>query len=104
MPEIKANLQRMIKDCRAAGAGVVLVGVELPVNYGPKYRDGLREIYRDAAAEFNVPLVPFLLDGVALDPELMQDDGLHPRAAAEPKLLANVWPALQRGLESRAKD
>lgn len=104
LPEIKANLQRMIKDCRAAGAGVVLVGVELPVNYGPKYRDGLREIYRDAAAEFNVPLVPFLLDGVALDPELMQDDGLHPRAAAEPKLLANVWPALQRGLESRSRD
>jgi acyl-CoA thioesterase-1 len=104
LAEIKANLQRMIKDCRAAGAGVVLVGVELPVNYGPKYRDGLREIYRDAAAEFNVPLVPFLLDGVALDPELMQDDGLHPRAAAEPKVLANIWPALQQGLESRAKD
>jgi len=55
---------------------------------------GLRDMYRDAAKEFNVPLVPFLLDGVALDPTLMQDDGLHPLAAGEPKVLDNVWPAV----------
>jgi acyl-CoA thioesterase-1 len=52
-------------------------------------------LYRDLAAEFNVPLVPFLLEGVALDPAMMQEDGLHPTAAAQPRVLENVWPALQ---------
>jgi len=55
-------------------------------------------MYRDAAREFNVPLVPFLLQGIADDPQLMQDDGLHPLAAAEPRVLDNVWPALQTAL------
>jgi acyl-CoA thioesterase-1 len=76
----------------------VLIGIELPINYGPQYRDGLRAIYRDLAAEFNLPFVPFLLDGVALNPDLMQDDGLHPKAAGEPKVLDNVWPAIERAL------
>lgn len=98
--QARTNLQSMIEACRAAGAQVVLAGVELPVNYGPQYRDGLREIYRDAARKFNAPLVPFLLDGVAQDPNLMQEDGLHPRAAGEPKVLDNVWPALQAGLKT----
>jgi acyl-CoA thioesterase-1 len=77
----------------------VLIGIELPINYGPQYRDGLRAIYRDLAAEFNLPLVPFLLDGVALNPDLMQDDGLHPKAAGEPKVLDNVWPVLEPALQ-----
>ncbi len=68
----------------------MLLGIQLPINYGPQYRDGLRDMYRDAAHEFNVPLVPFLLEGVASDPKLMQDDGLHPVAAAEAKVLDNV--------------
>jgi acyl-CoA thioesterase-1 len=89
----------MIRASRDAGASVVLAGIELPINYGPQYRDGLRAIYRDLAAEFNLPLVPFLLDGVALNPELMQDDGLHPKAAGEPKVLENVWPVLEPALE-----
>jgi acyl-CoA thioesterase-1 len=100
LERVRANLKRMVEDARGAGAAVVLVGVEIPINYGPQYRDGLRAIYRDAAADFNVPLVPFLLDGVAQDPALMQDDGLHPRAAAEPKVLANVWPALESALRT----
>jgi acyl-CoA thioesterase-1 len=98
--EVRTNLQHIIDACRAAGAAIVLVGVEVPVNYGSQYRDGLRQIYRDAAQKFNAPLVPFLLDGVAQDPTLMQDDGLHPRAAAEPKVLQNVWPALEQGLRA----
>jgi acyl-CoA thioesterase-1 len=97
--EIRKNLVLMIRASRDAGASVVLAGIELPINYGPQYRDGLRAIYRDLAAEFNLPLVPFLLDGVALNPELMQDDGLHPKAAGEPKVLENVWPVLEPALE-----
>jgi acyl-CoA thioesterase-1 len=92
--EIRANLQHILKACRDAGAKLVLIGIELPVNYGPQYRDGLRNMYRDIAREFNAPLVPFLLEGVATDPKLMQDDGLHPLAAAEPRVLETVWPVL----------
>jgi acyl-CoA thioesterase-1 len=97
--EIRANLQRILKACGDAGAKIVLIGIELPVNYGPQYRDGLRNMYRDVAHEFNVPLVPFLLEGVATDPKLMQDDGLHPLAAAEPRVLETVWPVLAPVLE-----
>ena len=76
----------------------MLVGIELPINYGPQYRDGLRAMYRDLAQEFNLPLVPFLLAGVALDPDLMQEDGLHPKAEGEPKVFDNVWPVLDPAL------
>lgn len=94
----RANLERIISLASAAGVRVVLLGIEIPVNYGPQYRDALRSMYRDLARDFNLPLVPFLLDGVALDPELMQADGLHPTAAAQPKLLDNVWPTLDAAL------
>ncbi|HEX3895014.1 MAG TPA: arylesterase [Rudaea sp.] len=94
LEQIRTNLDAIIKTSRDAGAKVVLLGIELPVNYGPQYRAGLRDMYRDAVKKFNVPLVPFLLDGVALDSKLMQDDGLHPLAAGEPKVLENVWPAV----------
>jgi len=99
LAEIRANLTRIITASRDAGAKVVLIGIELPINYGPQYRDGLRSLYRDLAGEFNLPLVPFLLDGVALDPDLMQDDGLHPRAEAEPRVLENVWKVLEPALK-----
>lgn len=95
LAEIRANLVQMLEQVRTSGARAVLVGIELPVNYGPQYRDGLRTLYRDLAGEFNVPLVPFLLDGVALEPGLMQDDGLHPTAAAQPKVLANVLAVVE---------
>ncbi|HEV2682241.1 MAG TPA: hypothetical protein VGV14_17180, partial [Rhodanobacter sp.] len=71
------------------------VGIELPVNYGPQYRDGLRAVYADLAHTRRTALVPFLLDGIALDPAKMQDDGLHPLASAEPQVLDLVWKQLQ---------
>lgn len=91
LAEIRANLVKLLTLVRDAKARPVLIGIELPINYGPQYRDGLRAMYRDLATEFNVPLVPFLLDGVALDAALMQDDGLHPNAQGQPRLLENVW-------------
>ena len=97
---IRANLQTMIHDCRQDGAKVVLLGIELPVNYGPPYRDGLQAIYADLAREHHLPLLPFLLQGVALDPALMQPDGLHPVAAGEPRVLANVWTVLAPALKT----
>jgi len=98
LDEIRANLKRILDACRGAGAKIVLLGIELPVNYGSQYRTGLREMYRDAARDFNAPLLPFLLEGIAGDPKLMQDDGMHPQAAAEPKVLENVWPVLAPAL------
>jgi acyl-CoA thioesterase-1 len=85
----------MIDAAHATKAKVLLLGIELPVNYGPQYRDGLRAIYADLSAQKHTALVPFLLNGVALDPALMQADGLHPVAAGEPKVLDTVWSQLQ---------
>lgn len=94
LADLRANLAAMIDAASAAKAKVLLLGIELPVNYGPQYRDGLRAIYADLARQKRVARVPFLLAGVALKPELMQDDGLHPRAAGEPIVLDTVWKAL----------
>jgi acyl-CoA thioesterase-1 len=100
LAQARANLASALDAIRGAGARALLIGIELPVNYGPQYRDGLREVYRGLAHEFNVPLVPFLLEGVALEPALMQDDGLHPKAAAEPRVLDNVWKVLEPALKA----
>lgn len=85
------NLTTIIERSRKAGAKVLLIGIEIPLNYGPQYRDRLRIMYQGLATQFNVPLVPFLLDSVALDPSLMQPDGLHPTATAQPLILETVW-------------
>ena len=92
---LRDNLVAMIDLAHKRGARVLLLGIELPVNYGPQYRDGLRAIYAELARSKRTALVPFLLDGVALDPALMQADGLHPLAKGEPRVLANVWFALK---------
>jgi acyl-CoA thioesterase I len=92
--QLASNLDAMVSAAQGAGARVLLLGIELPVNYGPQYRDGLRKVYADASAKHKAALVPFLLDGVALDPALMQDDGLHPTAKGEPRVAENVWKAL----------
>ena len=84
----------MIDLAQQAHAKVLLLGIELPVNYGPRYRDGLRAVYADLAQRKRTALVPFLLEGVALDPSRMQEDGLHPTAAGEPAVFATVWSKL----------
>jgi acyl-CoA thioesterase-1 len=103
LPEIRTNLSRMVGEAQHSGARVLLLGIELPLNYGPQYRAGLRAIYADLARDQHAPLVPFLLDGIALDPKLMQPDGLHPTAAAQPRVLANVWPVLAPMLGAASK-
>jgi len=93
--QLQANLERMVVLSRQAGARVLLLGIDVPPNYGPAYRQRLKRAYAELAARDGVALVPFLLEGVALDPKLMQPDGLHPTAAAQPRLLDNVWPSLK---------
>lgn len=99
LDEIRNNLDAMIRASQAAGARVLLLGIELPVNYGPRYRDDLREMYADLAQRYHTRLLPFLLQGVALDPALMQADGLHPTTAGERRVFDNIWGVLEPMLD-----
>lgn len=93
--QLSANLERMVEQGQAAGARVLLLGIDVPPNYGPAYRKRLRDTYTDLSTRHGTGLVPFFLEGVALEEGMMQADGLHPTAAAQQRLLDNVWPALR---------
>jgi acyl-CoA thioesterase-1 len=93
--DIRTNLERIIASSRDAGAKVLLLGMRMPPNYGPKYTQEFDRLYPELAKRYELRFVPFFLDGVALDDTLMQDDGIHPNAAAQPKLLAVVWQELR---------
>lgn len=97
---MKNNLSSIIRLAKAAGAKVVLLGMQMPPNYGPRYTERFSAIYGELAREQQLPLVPFLLQKVALDPLLMQADNLHPNAKGQPLLLETVWPVLQPLLAS----
>ena len=94
LKEMRTNLSAMISKSLAVNARVLLVGMRIPPNYGPLYTREFATIFTDLAKQFEIAYVPFLLDGVALDPQLLQGDGLHPLAVAQPRLLENVWPHL----------
>jgi acyl-CoA thioesterase-1 len=97
--DAKVNLDAMIAAVRAVKAKLLLVGIMIPPNYGQQYADSLAQMYRTLSTEHKVALVPFLLDGIALDASLMQADGLHPNALGEPRALENVWASLKPLLE-----
>jgi acyl-CoA thioesterase-1 len=92
--QMRLNLARMVDLAAAAGAKVLLLGIRMPPNYGPEYTEQFRLCYSDLARDKKLPLVPFLLKDIALEPTLMQADGIHPNAQGQPKLLDNVWPTL----------
>ena len=89
------NLLRMVSLSRDAGARVLLLGMLLPANYGEQYINLFRQAFERVAGKTGVAFVPFFLESVAEEPGLMQADGIHPAAAAQPVLLDNAWPALQ---------
>jgi len=93
--QMQRNLEAIIEKSRAAEAEVLVTGIMIPPNYGAEYTARFNAVYTGLGDRLNVALVPFILDGVALDPSLMQADGIHPTAAAQPRILDNVWPALQ---------
>jgi acyl-CoA thioesterase-1 len=92
---IRENLTALVREGRSAGARVLILGVRLPPNYGAAYTEGFQAVFRQVADAEGVPLVPQMLAGVAEDRGLMQADGIHPAAAAQPRILDNVWPALE---------
>jgi acyl-CoA thioesterase I len=99
--EIAGNLRELVDTAQRTGASVLLLGMEIPPNYGARYTQAFASMYRTVATDTDAALVPFLLDGIATDATRMQSDGIHPTAAAQPHLLDNVWPMLQSLLGKR---
>jgi acyl-CoA thioesterase-1 len=91
----KENLTKMVQLSQASGARVMLVGIRIPPNYGPRYTTEFADMYPEIAKQFHLPFVPFLLEKVALDPSLMQEDGMHPNARGEPLVLDTLWQGLE---------
>jgi acyl-CoA thioesterase-1 len=94
IPQMRANLARMIDLAEAAGAKILLLGMRMPPNYGLEYTGQFSASFIDIAREKKIPLVPFLLNDIALSRKLLQDDDIHPNALGQPQLLENVWPGL----------
>jgi acyl-CoA thioesterase I len=90
----RANLASIIRAAKREKARVLLVGMQMPPNYGPEYAEGFRRTYENLAREEKVALVPFLFEGIALDRDMFQDDNLHPNERAQTVLLDNVWRRL----------
>ena len=95
----RKNFIQMIESSLSIEATVMLAGMRLPPNYGQSYTKKFHAMYAELAEQYGLLLVPFLMEGVALDPQLMQDDGIHPNAEAQPRLLDNVWTILAPALE-----
>jgi len=99
------NLRQIIQTSRDAGAAVLLLGMLIPPNYGPEYTDAFRAIYPRLAESLDIPLVPFMLEGVGGNPDLNQSDGLHPNAEGQKRIAENIMPHLrpmvQQALKSR---
>ena len=97
---LKQNLAAIVTASRERGAEVALLGIRIPSNYGPRYTRDFEQVYHDLASEYALPWVEFFMEGVAMNPALMQDDGIHPNAEAQAKLLDNAWPAIRAALTS----
>ncbi|MBZ2169971.1 arylesterase [Marinobacter sp. F4216] len=96
---IESNLADMISRVQASGAETVLVGMQIPPNYGQRYTQMFADIFPKLSERFDTALVPFFLDGIYDQEGFMQDDGIHPTAEAQPRLLDNIWPALRPRLD-----
>lgn len=93
--KIEANLDAMTRMSESAGARVLLIGMVLPPNYGQRYTTAFEGVFSDIADRFELAFVPFILDGVATYSGLIQRDGIHPKAEAQPMIMEDILPALQ---------
>lgn len=98
--DMKANLKKIVTLSRAEGARVILLGMQIPPNYGPRYTEQFTRAFPQLADELSLPVVEFMLEGVATRDEYMQEDGIHPNAKAQPLILDNVWPRLETELKA----
>lgn len=91
---MKSNLIEIIRHAQKANAKVLLLGMKIPPNYGKRYIEMFYNVYPQLAQELNIPTIPFLLEDVALNPDMMQSDGLHPNAQAQPIIAEKIWQKL----------
>jgi acyl-CoA thioesterase-1 len=92
------NLESIILKSEASGAAVVMLGIQIPTNYGRRYREAFEKVFRDLATQHDIPWIEFFMEGIALNEDLMQSDGIHPNAVAQPLLLDNAWPIITTAL------
>ncbi len=92
---MKNNLEKMIQASKQVNAQVVLLGMFIPPNYGPKYTNGFKAVYLDLSEKYKTAFIPFFLDGISGHSDLVLEDGLHPNVNAQRKILENVWPTLK---------
>ena len=93
--QLQQNLAAMVQQSQKAGAKVLILGMRLPPNYGVRYTTAFAEVFPKVASETGAELVPFVLEGIGGVPSMVQSDGIHPTAEAQPRLLDNVWPMLK---------
>ena len=98
---IRDNLEKIVQTATDRDVAIVLLGIRIPPNYGPRYTRMFEDVYRELAAAAGVPWIEFFMEGVALNDSLMQDDGIHPNAEAQPILLNNAWPIILEALSGR---
>ena len=97
---LQGNLSTIISTAKSSGARVILLGIRIPINYGPRYSAAFEDAFRQAAAAAQIPWIEFFMEGIALNEELLLDDGIHPNAEAQPILLDNAWPIISEALDS----
>ena len=97
---VQANLQKIVVAAHDSGAAVVLLGIRIPFNYGPRYSRAFEAAFRNVAEELEIPWVEFFMDGIALNDALLQADRIHPNAEAQPLLLDNAWPLISATLNT----
>ncbi len=100
---MKTNLQTIIETTKTSGAAVVMLGIRIPTNYGPRYTGAFENVYRELAEQLSVLWIEFFMEGIALNEELMQEDGIHPNASAQSILLDNAWPIIRQALADHEK-
>ncbi|MGH1469585.1 MAG: arylesterase [Cellvibrionaceae bacterium] len=93
---MRKNLSTMVELSQAANAKVLLAGIQIPPNYGQRYTSEFFDSYSLIEKKYSIELVPFILDKIAIDPKLMQQDGIHPTAEAQPQIRDNIWPHLEK--------
>ena len=95
---MKTNLEKIVSRAKDSGAAVVLLGIRIPTNYGPRYSAEFEGVFRQVSEDLDVQWIEFFMDGIALNDDLLQDDRIHPNATAQPILLDNAWPIISATL------
>ena len=95
---MRANLEKIVLRAKASGAAVVLLGIRIPTNYGQRYSAEFEGVFRQVSESLDVQWIEFFMDGIALNEDLLQEDRIHPNAAAQPRLLDNAWPIISATL------